>query len=91
MSFNAKHLGVLKETADVIAKLFSVIFERLWTMGEVPEDWKKSNVIPFLKNVKKYNPGNSRPVSFISSLEGGRTMDEISKPVEERKIIRYFT
>lgn len=60
-------------------------------MGEVPEDWKKDNVTLFLKKFKKYNPGNSRPVTFTSIL--GKVMeklilDEISKAVEEKKVIR---
>lgn len=44
MGFNGNHLGVLRETADVIVKLISVIFERLCRMGEVAEDWKKANL-----------------------------------------------
>ncbi|RMC06529.1 hypothetical protein DUI87_15966 [Hirundo rustica rustica] len=59
-------------------------------MEEVSEDWKKANVTPFSKKAKKYNPGNSRSVSFISIP--GMVMEqlilgEISKPVEEKKVI----
>jgi len=35
---------VLRELADVIAKLLSIIFERSWRTGEVPEDWRKASV-----------------------------------------------
>lgn len=91
MDSNEIRLGVLSGIADVIAKLLSVIFERLWRMGELTEDWKKANVTPFLTKVKKYNPENSKPVSFISIP--GKAMEQfildvVSKPVKEKKVIR---
>jgi len=44
---------VLRELADVIAELFSIIFERSWRTGEVPEDWRKANVTPVFKKGKR--------------------------------------
>ena len=38
------HLRVLRELADVIAEPLSIIFERSWRMGEVPEDWRIAKV-----------------------------------------------
>ena len=40
------HPGVLKEMADVVAELLSIIFEKSWLSGEIPGDWKKGNIIP---------------------------------------------
>lgn len=48
-------LRVLGELVDVIVRLFSIIFEKPWRSGDIPEDWKKSNVTPFKeKDLKEY-------------------------------------
>ncbi|PKU31187.1 rna-directed dna polymerase from mobile element jockey-like [Limosa lapponica baueri] len=64
---------------------------RSWRTGEVPEDWRKANVTPVFKKVKKENLGNYRPVS-LTSIPGKvmeqLIMDVISKHVEEKKVIR---
>ncbi|GAB0176432.1 mitochondrial enolase superfamily member 1 [Grus japonensis] len=48
----------VRELADVIARPLSIIFEKSWRLGDVPEDWKKANVTPIYK---KY-----RPISLTS-------------------------
>jgi len=52
------HPRVLRELADVIAEPLSIIFERSWRTGEVPENWRKANVTPIFKKGKKEDPGN---------------------------------
>ncbi|PKU44711.1 rna-directed dna polymerase from mobile element hypothetical protein [Limosa lapponica baueri] len=52
--------------ADVIAKPLSIIFERSRRKGEVPEDWKESNLMSVFKRDKKEDPGNYRSVSLTS-------------------------
>jgi len=68
----------------------SIIFERSWTTGEVPEDSRKANVTPVFKKGKKEDPGNYRPVSLTSIP--GKVMEQlilevIIKQVEEKKVI----
>ncbi|XP_064355822.1 E3 ubiquitin-protein ligase KCMF1-like [Dromaius novaehollandiae] len=91
MGPDGMHPQVLRELADVIARPPSVIFERTWRTGEVPEDWKKANVTPVFKKGKKEDPGNYKPVSLTSTP--GKVMeqlilDAISKHVEDKKLIR---
>jgi len=91
MGPNDMHPRVLRELADVISEQHSVIFERLWRTGEVPEDWSKAIVTPIFKKGKKEDPGNYRPVSLTCIL--GMVMEQlilevINKQVEEKKIIR---
>jgi len=40
---------VLRGVAEVILKPLSIIFEKYWRMGEVPEDWRKTNIISDFK------------------------------------------
>ena len=81
---------MLRELADVIAKPFSIIFERSWRTGEVP-DRRKANVTPIFKKGKKKDPGNYRPASLTSIP--GKVMEQlilevICKHVEEKKVIK---
>ncbi|CAM4356191.1 unnamed protein product [Caretta caretta] len=89
MGPDALHPRVLKELAD--AEPSAIIFENSWRSGEVPDDWKKANVVPSFKKGKKEDPGNYRPVSLTSVP--GKIMEQflkgpILKHLEERKVIR---
>ncbi|CAM5077342.1 unnamed protein product [Eretmochelys imbricata] len=91
MGPDSLHPRVLKELADVIAEPLAIIFENSWRSGEVPDDWKKANVVPVFKKGKKEDPGNYRPVSLTSVP--GNIMEQvlresILKHLEERKVIR---
>ncbi|GAB0205687.1 mitochondrial enolase superfamily member 1 [Grus japonensis] len=91
MGPNGMHPRVLRELADVIVRPLSIIFERSWRTGEVPEDWRKASVTLVFKKGKKEDPGNYRPVSLTSIP--GKVMEQlilgvINKHVEEKKVIR---
>ncbi|XP_073540746.1 rho guanine nucleotide exchange factor 39 isoform X1 [Phyllobates terribilis] len=58
------HPRVLKEIVEEILEPLSIIFENSWRTGEVPEDWRRANVVPIFKKGKKVDPGNYRPLSF---------------------------
>ncbi|CAM4560474.1 unnamed protein product [Caretta caretta] len=91
MGLDALHPRVLKELVDVIAEPLAIIFENSWRTGEVPDDWKKANVVPIFKKGKKEDPGNYRPVSLTSVP--GKIMQQVLKEsilkhLHERKVIR---
>lgn len=35
------HARVLRELADMVVELFSIVFEKPWLTGKFPGDWKK--------------------------------------------------
>ncbi|CAM5138834.1 unnamed protein product, partial [Eretmochelys imbricata] len=91
MGLDELHPRVLKELAAVIAEPLAIIFENSWRMGEVPDDWKKANVVPIFKKGKKEDPGNYRPVNLTSVP--GKIMEQVLKEsilkhLHERKVIR---
>lgn len=52
-----------------------IIFGRTWRSGEVPEDWRKANVIPVFKKSKEKEPGKYHLVIFTSIP--GRVMEHL--------------
>ena len=66
MGPDGMHPRVLKELAEVVAELLSIIFEKLWLSGEVPDDWRKGHTDPIYKKGSKEDPGNYRPLSLTS-------------------------
>ncbi|PKU45439.1 rna-directed dna polymerase from mobile element jockey-like [Limosa lapponica baueri] len=91
MGADEMHPRVLRELAEAIAGPLSIIFEKSWKTGEVPEDWRKASVTPVFEKGKKEDLGNYRLVS-LTSIPGKMVerliLGVISKHVEEKKAIR---
>ena len=87
MGPDGMHPRVLRELAEVTAEPLSVIFDRPWRLGEVPEDWRIANVSPVFRKGKKEDVGNSRPVSLSSVPRKGMeqpVVDAISKQLGDK-------
>ncbi|KFW80737.1 RNA-directed DNA polymerase from mobile element jockey, partial [Manacus vitellinus] len=69
------HPRVMRELAEELTKLLSIIYHQSWLTGEVPEDWKLVNVMPIHKKGWKEDLGNYRPVSLTSVP--GKVMEQI--------------
>ena len=73
------------DAREVIAGSLAEIFESSVVMGEVPEDWRVANVVPFFKKGCREKPGNYRPVSLTSvvgKLLEGILRDRIHRHLE---------
>lgn len=57
---------MLREWAEGIAKLLSIILERSWKTGDVPEDCRKVNNTLVFKKGKEKDLGNYLPLSPTS-------------------------
>ena len=59
---------VLKNTAPELAPLLAELFQLSLDTQEVPEDWKKANIVPIFKKGDRSLPANYRPVSLTSIM-----------------------
>ena len=56
MGLDNMHPNILKEWADVIIRLLTITFEKLWLSGKGPSDLKKRIIIPIFKKERKESP-----------------------------------
>ena len=50
------HPRVPRELAEIIAGPLAQLYEHSWCSSEVPEDWKRANVVPILKKGEEGGP-----------------------------------
>jgi len=60
---------ILKVICNSIAPPLAHIFNLSFTTGEVPELLKVAKVIPIYKKGERNQPGNYRPISFLSIFD----------------------
>ena len=65
MGPDGMHPRVLRELAEMISEPLSIIFDRSWRTGEVPEDWRIASVTSVFKKGKK-GLQNYRPASLTT-------------------------
>ncbi|XP_070619981.1 polyadenylate-binding protein 4 isoform X1 [Erythrolamprus reginae] len=78
------HPKVLKELADTIAEPLLLIYQISWITGDLPEDWKRADVVPIHKKGKKTDPGNYRPIS-LTSIPG-----KILEKITQKQLIHFL-
>lgn len=82
------HSPVLRELPDITAKPLLILLDESWQLREVPEDWRKANVIPIFK---KKDPENYRPFSLTSipaKVVEQLILETISRRTNNKKIVR---
>jgi len=62
------HPRELKELAEELAMPLSIIYQQSWLTGEVPDDWRITNVTSIYKKGWKEGTGKYRPVSLTLVL-----------------------
>ncbi|KAK4828542.1 hypothetical protein QYF61_027218 [Mycteria americana] len=89
MGPDGMHLRVLRELADVIGRPLNNLGLIMATQ-RMSKDWRKANVTPIFKKVKKEDPGNHGLVSI--TLIPGKMMEQliretIARHMKDKKII----
>ena len=70
---------LFKNLANQLAYPLAKIFNRLILVGEVPNIWKKANVVPIFKKGSSASPKNYRPISL--TCVGSKVFETIIKSI----------
>lgn len=69
------HPRALKELSREVAEPLPIIVNTSWRVEDVPQNWRRVNVIPVFKKEGKVNPGNYRSVSL--TYIPGKNLEQI--------------
>ncbi|KAI8513106.1 hypothetical protein Bbelb_097450 [Branchiostoma belcheri] len=59
---------LLKEAAPVVSASLCELFNYSLATGQVPTEWKQSNITPVYKKGEKTDPHNYRPIALLSTV-----------------------
>ena len=59
---------ILKDMADEISPLLTIIFQRSFDCGKVPDDWRSANTTPVFKKGDRLKASNYHPVSQMDLI-----------------------
>ena len=85
------HLSLLRELAEPLAKLLSIIDQQSWLSGEVPVNWRLANMMSVYRKGWKEESGNYGSVILSTVLE--KLMDQIilgtiTQHLKDNQVIR---
>lgn len=83
LTLSTIHPRMLRELADIIARLLSIISEKSHRSGDCPGDWKKANITSIYKKGLKEDHWDYRTISLIQSL--GKLLNKSSLGLSEVK------
>jgi len=84
------HPIVLKHCTEVLATPLSIIFQKSYADGEIPNDWKLANISPIHKKGSKNKSENYRPISLTSvvcKVMKSIIKEKITGVLDNRKLI----
>ncbi|CAH1252651.1 Hypp973 [Branchiostoma lanceolatum] len=76
---------LLKDSAPVIVKPLTHIFNLSLATGQVPTDWKEAQISPIHKSGNRANVANYRPVSVLS------VMSKVMEKLVGNQVTRFLT
>ncbi|PKU39050.1 rna-directed dna polymerase from mobile element jockey-like [Limosa lapponica baueri] len=85
------HSRVMRELAEVLTRVLSIIYQQSWLNREVPVDWRLANVMPIYKKGRKEDPRNYRHVSLTlvpEKIMEQITSSAITQHIQDKQVIR---